>query len=216
MIATLRASEHAHDTAPDYLKLMHTWFTLTHATFTLEAVANSLLSRVVLPEAEWARKERLQLPDKLDFLLHTKCGRHIERQHLTYRKMREMFDLRNYHVHPKVKGKRYTLASNGRSHHLTLHDEITEHLRIPFNHMSWKPDHASVFSGLMIEVLNKFLVSDMLMTPHESEESLCTTLLSEGQTHFLAPTDLDEVQVRFEQEHGYQFHFLRTPSQRSQ
>ena len=217
MVATLRASEHARESAPDYLKLMHTWFTLTHATFTLEAVANSLLAQVNLPPDEWAKKERLQLPDKLDFLVHTKHGTHIDRQDITYRKMNEMISLRNYHVHPKVKDKRFTLSSSlqTRSHVVTLVDDITQYLRIPFNHMGWKPEHANVFAKLMIEVMNKLFISDLRMTPRECEQSLCTTFSSDSGVQFLTPADLDLVQVKFEQEHGYQFHFLRPAGQKN-
>jgi hypothetical protein len=214
MVATLRSTEHAHDADPEYLKLMHTWFTLTHATFTLEAVANSLLSQVNLPPIEWTKKERLQLIDKLDFLVHHKHAIHIDRQNLVYRKMCEMIALRNHHVHPKVKAKKFSISSQGRSHHLTLVDEITEHLRIPFNHMTWKPEHADAFATVMIDALNKFFVSDMRMSPHQCEETICSTVLTDGALHFMSPIDLDEVQVRFEQEHGYQFQFLRPPAER--
>jgi len=214
MVATLRASEHAHDPVPDYLKLMYTWFTLTHAMFTLEAVANSLLTQVKLTADEWVKKERLQLPDKLDFLVYTKHGTHINRQDIVYRKMSDMIALRNHHVHPKVKDKQFSISTKGRHHEITLKNEITEHLRIPFAHMAWKSEQASVFAKIMVDVLNKFLIKDMRMSPHACEQAICSTVMSGGALLFMNPVGLDVVQVRFEQEHGYQFHFLRPPAQR--
>lgn len=131
-----------------------------NAAFSIESAANSCIARLQYPETAIDQIDSATVIDKFDILYQANSAKKVDRGSKPFQCVREIINLRNCYVHPKLDKLQLTISQsedNDRTYERPeQHTKETQFLKIPRKFDIWTGKESRVVVKETIGFLNHF------------------------------------------------------------
>lgn len=185
---------------------------VTNAILSIEAAANSCIARMTYPELVVQQLDKLSILDKYDVLYTARFGKKVDRGSKPFQVVRELFQLRNRYVHPKlekIKTKITISKKNEKTYEKApKHCKNTSILKIPYDFTTWTGEHSRKVVKEVINFFNHFFTELCGLDAKECSELLSVFVKGPVNTAiFLAVHEID-ILKKAQKEYGVEIKFL--------
>jgi len=185
---------------------------VTNAVLAIEAGANSCLARMTYPEIVVKQLDKLPVVDKYDVLYVSMLGKKLDRGCRHFQAIKELFQLRNQYVHPKIKKVEMKIKSSGNGRKTYQKDmeykKTSPVLKIPYDFSTWTGEHSRSVVKATISFLNYFFVELCGLNSEKSSELLSVFVKGPVNTATLLSASERDVLHRVKGHYGLEVKFL--------
>jgi len=183
-----------------------------NAILSIEAAANSCIARMTYPEMVVQQLDKLSTLDKYDVLYTARFGKKVDRGSKSFQVVRELFQLRNRYVHPKlekIKTKIAITKKNEKTYEKApKHCKNTPILKIPYDFNIWTGKHSRKVVKEAIIFFNHFFTELCGLDAKECSELLSVFVKGPVNTAtFLAAHEID-ILKKAQEKYGVEINFL--------
>jgi len=185
---------------------------LTTAVLSIESGANSCIARMTYPELVIQQLDKLSVIDKYDVLYSARFGKKIDRGNKPLQVVRELFQLRNCYVHPKLQRIKTKIAINEKGER--TYEKVSEHkkntpiLKASYDFATWTGEHSRKVVRETIIFFNHFFSELCGLSAKECSHLLSLFVKGPANTAtFLAVHEID-ILKKVKNEYGVEIRFL--------
>jgi len=185
---------------------------LTCAVLSIESGANSCIARMTYPELVIQQLDKLSVIDKYDVLYTARFGKKIDRGSKPFQVVRELFQLRNRYVHPKLEKIKTKIAISQKDERTyekePEHKKNTPILKVPYDFATWTGDHSRKVVRETVIFFNHFFSELCGLSAKECSDLLALFVKGPANTStFLAVHEIDIIK-KVKNEYGVEIKFL--------
>lgn len=183
-----------------------------NSVLSIESGANSCIARMTYPELVIQQLDKLSVIDKYDVLYTARFGKKIDRGNKPFQVVRELLQLRNRYVHPKLERIKTKIAINEKGDKIyekaPEHKKNTSILKVPYDFTTWTGEHSRKVVRETIIFFNHFFSELCGLGAKECTDLLSVFVKGPANTAtFLAVHEID-ILKKVKNKYGVEIRFL--------
>lgn len=183
-----------------------------NSALSIEAGANSCLARMTYPALVVEQLDKLSVLDKYDVLFTARYGKGVDRGSKPFQVVKELFQLRNRYVHPKLEKIKTRIAINEAGEKTyekaPEHQKFTPILKVPYDLATWTGGHSRIVVKETINFFNHFFSELCGLDKEECSKLLSVFVKGPANTASFLTTSEIEILQQVKAEYGLDVRFL--------
>lgn len=183
-----------------------------NAVLSIECAANSCLARMKYPAAVLEYLDKANILDKYQILYSSSSGNDIDRGGKYFQAVKELFQLRNLYVHPKVQKIATNISLNPQGQKTyeksAESQKLSQFLKLPFDFDSWSATHSFVVIKAVLQFSNHFFIELCKLDAKKCSEFLYVFVQGPSNTASLLADNHEEVLKTSKAVYGIEIKFL--------